>query len=446
MDPQAHRQDNVPMRFVPNTYMANKPPGLNSLPSSNHIDARRSTDSKYSILVAATPVPGHVIPMLTIARHLRGRGHSILFTTADVFRKDVESLDLRFTPLLGEANIDYRDRHKTGRAQNLTKPGPDEMIDHVKKMFGEKMLPQYQGLRQIIDREPIDLILADFVFFGILPVLLSRVGASPSIVSVGVSPMVLINHAVRACLDKYLNGVLDKCGCGPLPGFFLDCLYTLPDLFLQLTAEEFELPRTPRASNLRFVGAVAPMSSSSGPLLEWNRSYGNRPLILVTQGTMANSDLSDLIEPTLDGLSTESVNVIAATGGPGHTFSAPIPPNAQVISFIPFGEVMSKVAVFVTNGGFGGVNYALSQGVPIVIAGETEDKPWVAARVGWTGVGINLRTSRPTPTQVREAVCSVLREDSYRSNARRMGERFLHYHTLDTIAIYLESLILSTMR
>ena len=34
-----------------------------------------------------------------------------------------------------------------------------------------------------------------------------------------------------------------------------------------------------------------------------------------------------------------------------------------------------------TNGGYGGVQYALAHGVPLVVAGDTEDKPEVAARV-----------------------------------------------------------------
>ena len=77
-----------------------------------------------SILVTVTPTPGHVNPMLAIACHLRDQGHSILFNTAEVFRKQVESEGLRFVPLIGKANFDYRTFNKfIPEGQTLT-PGP----------------------------------------------------------------------------------------------------------------------------------------------------------------------------------------------------------------------------------------------------------------------------------------------------------------------------------
>ena len=51
----------------------------------------------------------------------------------------------------------------------------------------------------------------------------------------------------------------------------------------------------------------------------------------------------------------------------------------------------------VTNGGYGGVQFALAHGVPLVVAGDHEDKPETAARVAGSGVGRNLKTGRPTP-------------------------------------------------
>jgi UDP:flavonoid glycosyltransferase YjiC (YdhE family) len=83
--------------------------------------------------------------------------------------------------------------------------------------------------------------------------------------------------------------------------------------------------------------------------------------------------------------------------------------------FIPFREVLPRVAVFVTNGGFGAVNQALSMGVPIVIAGETEDNTCRCPRSvdGRRHQSANLG---PTP-EVRNPVREGLRDDSYRSNA-----------------------------
>jgi UDP:flavonoid glycosyltransferase YjiC (YdhE family) len=44
----------------------------------------------------------------------------------------------------------------------------------------------------------------------------------------------------------------------------------------------------------------------------------------------------------------------------------------------------------------------------------------VAARVQWSGAGVNLHTGRPTPAMVRRAVRRVLARDSYRRRAREL--------------------------
>ena len=105
--------------------------------------------------------------------------------------------------------------------------------------------------------------------------------------------------------------------------------------------------------------------------------------------------------------------------------------------FIPFPALLPFVDVMVTNGGYGGVQMALSAGVPLVVAGQTEDKTEVSARVGWAGVGINLKTNTARSADVRAAVRKVLGSDSYRRRATALAEEFARYDStaLQTQAI-----------
>jgi hypothetical protein len=50
-----------------------------------------------------------------------------------------------------------------------------------------------------------------------------------------------------------------------------------------------------------------------------------------------------------------------------------------------------------------------------------EEKPEVCARVAWSGTGINLRTNRPKPEAVAQAVRAVLADSSYREASSRIG-------------------------
>lgn len=123
-------------------------------------------------------------------------------------------------------------------------------------------------------------------------------------------------------------------------------------------------------------------------------------------------------------LTLEVLVVVTAGGRPIDAIPGPIPGNARLASYLPFDWVLPKVDVFVTNGGYGSVNQAMSFGIPLVTAGLTEDKADVNARVAWSGVGIDLATNQPTPQALREAVRTVLDKPNYRLRASLMADEF----------------------
>jgi UDP:flavonoid glycosyltransferase YjiC (YdhE family) len=90
------------------------------------------------------------------------------------------------------------------------------------------------------------------------------------------------------------------------------------------------------------------------------------------------------------------------------------------------------------------VQQAISFGVPLVAAGDTEEKAFTAARVGWTGAGINLGTRRPTPEQIRAAVHTVLACSKYREQAQILQKNFSRYDALTEIARSVNILIANT--
>jgi UDP:flavonoid glycosyltransferase YjiC (YdhE family) len=120
------------------------------------------------------------------------------------------------------------------------------------------------------------------------------------------------------------------------------------------------------------------------------------------------------------------------------------PTNAKVEAFVPFVPLLPKVDVLITNGGYGAVQQALSFGVPLVVAGDTEEKAFTAARVAWTGAGIDLGTRRPTPEQIRAAVHTVLGGAQYREQAQRLRKNFFRYDALTEIARSVNTLIANT--
>ena len=204
-----------------------------------------------------------------------------------------------------------------------------------------------------------------------------------------------------------------------------DSVVGLADAYLQLTVPSFEFPRAFPAS-VHFVGRP-PIIPDQAPLPSWAHDLdGSRKVVLVTQGTLANHNFGLLIAPTLAALANEPDLLVVATAGgrPVDAIPGPIPANARLAQYLPFEWILPKADVFVTNGGYGSVNQAMSFGIPLVTAGLTEDKADVNARVAWSGIGIDLATNEPTPQALREAVRTVLDRPAYRRRASSMAVEF----------------------
>ena len=99
-----------------------------------------SSESNLSILIVATPGPGHVNPLLSIACDLRERGHRVVFQTADVFLDQAEAARLSFVPLEGKANFDYRTFNFFLPEGETPTTGLESMIHDMKHVFGDTML------------------------------------------------------------------------------------------------------------------------------------------------------------------------------------------------------------------------------------------------------------------------------------------------------------------
>jgi MGT family glycosyltransferase len=395
--------------------------------------------------------------MLAIARHLSRIGHQITFHTAEAFRDKAESCGLRFAPFVGKANHDHRRPQNPEGVENLTVI--ERQLHHLKAIFADTIPDLYLGVQQILRETPVDLILVDTMYFGTFPLLLDPKVERPPVICCGVNPLLLSGDDDGAALPQHLSEAqalilkesrqiqtkfrplhdaidanICACGAPSLPYHFIDSMYRLPDVVLQLSAEAFEYPRTDMPESISFIGPLLPSPSAAFEEPDWwSELDDSRPVVLVTQGTLANHDFNELIQPALNGLAGEDILVVVAAGR-NDTETIVAPANARVAAFIPFDRLLPKVDVMVTNGGYGAVNHALSLGVPLVTAGDTEDKEWVSARVGWSGVGINLKTRYPDPEKIRDAVRVILMDEEYRNEAQRLRAEFARYNALGKIA------------
>ncbi|MCU0567746.1 MAG: glycosyltransferase [Oculatellaceae cyanobacterium Prado106] len=398
-------------------------------------------------LIATIPVVGHVSPAKPIARQLIDRGHQVWWYTGGAFQASVESTGAHFVPI--RSGLDYSFPENVPKAAVQPRDalrGLAQLKFDLKYFFIESAIAQVADLRQILQEFPADVILADFCFlgaawlheqggppwagFGVSVLALSSQDTPPF--GLGLLPNAslwgrfrdrslywLIQRLFRDLLAD-TNQIRAQMGLPATTQGFFDTLS--PFLHLAGTVPAFEYPRRDLPPQVHFIGPLlASVTDEFTPPPWWADLQTDKPIILVTQGTVATNP-ADLIAPTLQALAQEDVLVVATMGGvPIDRIQLnPIPANARIASFIPFSHLLPSVDVMVTNGGYNGVQMALAQGVPLIVSGQTEDKPEVAARVEWAGVGIRLKPNKLTPDRLKTAVRQILTDPQYKARAKQL--------------------------
>jgi MGT family glycosyltransferase len=416
------------------------------------------------VLLASLPAVGHLNPVLGIGRILIEAGHEVVCLSGGFLRDRIESIGVKFYALPAAADLDPDPMKQFPEAKTIP-PGPQLLRFALERVFIDRMAGQLEGLQQVLRDFPADVIIGDQLMLGTFPMLLGPRSKRPAIVLLGTSYLIwrrddgapneagippASNEAQReeyAALFKeseaavfgpvgrHLNDHLAALGVGPVSMNLYDAMVSLPDAYLQLTVPSFELPRRNLPANVHFVGPL-PIVPNQAPLPPWAHELdGSRKVVLLTQGTLTTYNFNELVVPALAALANEPDVLVMVTAG-GRSIDAipgPIPSNARLASYLPFEWALSKADVFVTNGGYGSVNQALSFGVPIVAAGTMVDRGDVSVRVAWSGVGINLATNEPTSDALREAVRTVLDEPKYRSRATEMAKEFSRIDTRSEI-------------
>ena len=123
------------------------------------------------ILIAATPLTGHVNPLLAVGRAAAARGDDVLVLSDPLFRETIEAAGLRFTAYADNGSATFRE---TGLPA-----GPERYRREFQRRFIDPMPGQAEVLRGLIADEAPDVIVAGSLFLGVLPLLLDAAPRPP---------------------------------------------------------------------------------------------------------------------------------------------------------------------------------------------------------------------------------------------------------------------------
>lgn len=420
-----------------------------------------------NILIASLPATGHTVPLLPIARALVESGHHVRFLCGQRQSERICATGAAFVPYRHARDIDESrlDEAFPGR---VGRTGLSAITFDIKHIFLDPALDMLRDVEAMHEERAIDLVLADVAYLG-AQFFHERTGVPLIVVNIAplfvrsrdVAPLGLALWPSATPLGRARNRVLHfaienvllrdvrdhfhalRARAGLVPrGWFVDS-HERCTIMLHPSIPGLEYPRSDLPDNVHFVGRLPSDSGPSTPLPPWFEELKSAPAVVhVTQGTVANAQ-PHLIAPTLEALAHEDVLLVLTSGGrPLESLRlGALPANVRAAAFVPHAQLLPHTHVMLTNGGFGGVQIALAHGVPLGVAGASEEKPEVAARVAYAGAGIDLKSARPSPRAIRMAVRALLHAPHYRARAQELADEYARYDALSLTLAHVRTLL-----
>jgi MGT family glycosyltransferase len=366
-------------------------------------------------VVAAFGDAGHAFPAIALARALRGRGHDVLVETWERWREAVEGQGLAFT-----AAEEYKtfppQREEPGGWRSAADAAiallplmeefrPDVVVSDILTL-APTLAAERAGVRRatlIPHVYPVHEPGLPFFAFGVQP------PRTPVGRAIWRGALPVLESGLRRGRDE-MNETRAAVGLPPVEEFHGGISR---ELAMVATFPQLEYPRRWPAS----VHVTGPMQFEV-PYPDIEVSEGDEPLVLVAPSTAQDPELR-LVRTALDALADEPVRVVATTNrlDPGPVPEAP--PNAVVVDWLSYSQVMPQASLVLCHGGHGTVARALAAGVPVLCCPHVGDMAENSARVAWAGAGLMLPWRLLGTGPLRVAVRRIL---SDRSFAQRTGE------------------------
>jgi MGT family glycosyltransferase len=360
------------------------------------------------VLIVVPPLVGHINPLVAVAAELAARGHAVAWAG---------SPEVVAAAVGGPVTV-----YPAGVDPDRSRPANLRSFAALRHLWEQVLVPlaasMLDGVDTAVRRFRPDLLLCDQQALA-GPLVAQRHGldwVSSASTSAELTDPLAAMPKVADWIRETQAGLYRTAG---LP--VGDDLRFSPRLTLAFTAAE--LAGDVAVAGVRFVGPSLRRPSGLGSF-PVDRLDPDRPLVLVTLGTV-NAEAADrFLDAAFDGCAAEAARfqtVIADPGGRLRARAAGSSTGPIVVDHIPVLELLPRTAAVVCHGGHNTVVEALRFGVPLAVAPIRDDQPIIAGQVVGAGAGVRLRFERATAADIAAACRTLLDTDGPRAGARRVG-------------------------
>jgi MGT family glycosyltransferase len=182
--------------------------------------------------------------------------------------------------------------------------------------------------------------------------------------------------------------------------------------------KELDFPRVCLPECFQYVGPLRDASESSAPFPY--DALDGRPIVFASLGTIVNFRTS-LFRFMAEACLDLDLQVVIAHGGAlNQKVVEELPGRPLTVVYAPQRELIARSSLVLTHAGLNTVLDALSYGVPMVACPISGEQPGIAARVRYAGVGETL--PNPDRSSLRHAIEKVIGDISYKENALKMAQ------------------------
>ena len=366
------------------------------------------------------PAHGHVNPTIGLVNELISKGDSITYIAGEEFRDKFENTGANFVGY--EADLSAFN----GQTSTISNMGKQhikickDILNLAIKQEGEfdylVVDPFIKPGTKIIEKFKIKKVIATSTTFAMNEKISNSVS---SVMEKDNKDMLEMMKTFLTLAPKFKKlgkefGInFPKNPMDLLMGDKYDLTMVFTSKYFQPNSDEFD-------ETYKFVG---PSIFDRHELEDFTIENGeNKKVIYISLGTIANTDL-EFYKRCFEALgSNKDLTVIMSIGNKTDIKDLEkIPENFKVYNYVPQLEVLKKVDLFITHGGMNSSSEGLYNSVPLVVVPQFGDQPVVAKRVEELGAGIALMENRSVQA-IRSAVNKILSDDSYKENAKKIGE------------------------
>jgi UDP-N-acetylglucosamine:LPS N-acetylglucosamine transferase len=358
------------------------------------------------ILVTSTPGAGHIHPLAPLVMALQQAGHEVLWATAQDSCARLAEYGFRSTP----AGMGTSERNAALAPQmpEIMSLEPRLRRGHLfSGFFADAAGPRMRAdLHEVFESFDPDLVVHETAELAGGPMAAARGLPHVTVAFGGALP----DEAIVMLLERVVPlWESEELGAPTVADLFGDLyLHPFPPSFGQqpdLAALQLLRPET-----------FVPDPDAEAPV--WMQDFGTeRPGLYLTFGTEPAAATAPW-HTVLDAIAQQDVDCIATIGS--HIDPAaigPIPPNVQVVPYLPHHLVLDRASLVICHGGAGTLLAAAGRGLPQLVIPMGFDQWQNADALASSGAGIVAEADRRSSPDLTDHLHRLLDEDHHREAA-----------------------------